>query len=201
MKKTFSTFTLIACSLLLSACNNKPADVAIDRGNPERLVDMSSEAVTLSLGSKKSLTKLSNMVAKDAPARAELSCSLKNINCSQAKEILERHSIPVRIVGEKNNNVILSYERTVVRDCNPRYADNMYDDSRNNHPAFGCAVAGNMVQMVSDRKQFTSPALLDFPDAAKGEQTYQSYMKPAAKSSSASSGASNSSSSATPPAQ
>lgn len=193
MKKTISTLTLITCSLFIAACANT-ADVALDRGNPERLIDVSSEAVTLSLSSKTSLTKLSSVIAKDAPARAELSCSLKNINCSQAKEILERRSIPVRIVGEKNNNVILSYERTVVRDCNPRYADNMYDDSRNIPSAFGCAVAGNMVQMVSNKKEFTNPSLMDLPDAEKGTQTYKSYLKPAAKSSNSSSGASSSSS-------
>jgi hypothetical protein len=50
-----------------------------------------------------------------------------------------------------------------------------------NHPSFGCAVAGNAVQMVSDKRQFTNPGLLDFPDAEKAEMNYKNYLKPSDK--------------------
>lgn len=181
MKILSNKFYLPACLLLaVSACNQPAPPVYVNSGDPERLIDLSSEATTFGLSSKSSLTKLTKSVNKDRPSSAELKCSLKNTRCAQAKEILERRSIPINLSTEKNNTVVLAYERTVVRDCNPRYADNMQGSRSFNHPAFGCATAGNMVQMVSDKKQFTNHNLLDLPDAKKAVQSYDGYQKPSA---------------------
>ena len=164
--------------LSLSACDQPAPSAYVNSGDPERLIDVSSEKLTFGLSAKESLAKLNKLVIQDRPSSAELKCSLKNIRCNQAKEILERRSIPVILSNDKNNTVVLLYGRSIVRDCNPRYGDNMMDDRSYNHPSFGCAIAGNMVQMVSDKKQFTSHNLLDLPDAQKAVQSYEAYQKP-----------------------
>jgi type IV pilus biogenesis protein CpaD/CtpE len=69
----------------------------------------------------------------------------------------------------------------VVRDCNPHYIDNMSGSRSYNHSAFGCSVASNTIKMVSNKKQFTNPALMDFPDAEKYNQSYSDYLKPSVK--------------------
>ncbi len=167
---------LLVCLLFLSACDY-PAPEYVSSGDPERLIDRSVETVTFGLNSKKSLTKLSEMVREDRPSSADLGCSLKNARCAQAKEIFERNGVPIRLTGEQTNNVVLSYERVVARDCNPHFIDNMSGSRSFNHPSFGCAVAANIVQMVSDKHQFTNPNLLDLQDAEKANQSYRAYMQ------------------------
>ncbi len=176
MKQSLIKYSLIACVAALSACDY-PAPEYPNPGNPEALLDLSSETVTVGMGGKKALSRLSSMIGDDRPSGAELKCSLKSANCAQAKEILESKSVPVHIGSEKSNNVVLVYERVVARDCNPHFIDNMSGSRSYNHPAFGCAVAANIVQMVTDRHQFTNPDLLDYPDAEKANQSYNGYLK------------------------
>ncbi|MEQ1789705.1 MAG: hypothetical protein ABL857_04600 [Rickettsiales bacterium] len=172
---------LVACLILLSACNEKPAPEYPNSGDPERLLDFSLETVTFGLDTKKSLTRLSEVVAQDRPTSAELRCSLWESNCAQAREIFERNSVPISLSGEKTNDVMLSYERVVARDCESHFIDNMRGGRSFNHPSFGCATAGNIVQMVGDKRQFTSPSLLGFSDAEKQNQSYREYSKPSSK--------------------
>lgn len=174
-------YSLLICLLSISACTEPYNEVAVDPGNPERLIDKSAETVTFGLKAKNSVTKLSDMVRQDRPSSAELRCSLSNPRCTQAKEIFERNGIQVNLGGEQNNSVVLSYNRVMVRDCDQRYVDNMSGNRSLNHPAFGCSIAGNMVQMVSDKSQFTNPSLTDLPDAEKANQAYGDYLKPSAK--------------------
>lgn len=166
--------------ILLSACD-KPAPEYINSGDPERLLDISSETVSLGIDSKRSLTKLSKIIAKDRPSSVELRCSLTNARCAQAKEIFERQSIPVSISDEEAGVVVLSYNKVVAKDCQQHFVDNMSGSRSFNHPAFGCSVAGNIVQMATDKKQFSDPSLLDLPDAEKANQSYNNYLKPSAK--------------------
>ena len=176
----FQKYGFAACFLLLAACD-KPAPEYVNSGDPERLLIYSSETVILDLDSKKSLTKLSELVVRDRPVMAELGCSLVKSRCAQAKEIFERNGVPLRFASEKNNNVKLSYDRVIARDCEQHFIDNMSGSRSFTHPAFGCAIAGNMVQMVSDKRQFANPDLLDFPDAEKLNQSYRDYLKPSYK--------------------
>lgn len=174
MKQHISKFTFLACLLSLSACGStQPSEFSVDRGAPERLIDTSSEVSTFSLTSKNSLSKLSKALSGEPVSKAVLKCSLTSSKCAQAKEMLERRSIPFKVSAEKGNAVLLTYEKVVVRDCNPRFADNTKDSSRNNHPAFGCAVSANIVQSVTDKKDFTNPSLLDYPDAEKAVSSYR----------------------------
>ena len=174
-------YSLLACLVLVVACDRTPNEVYPNSGDPEGLIDSSSETVTFGLKAKSSLTKLSEMIREDRPSSVELRCSLKSTRCAQAKEIFERNGIQINLTSEQSNSVLLSYERVMVRDCNPHFIDNMSGSRSFNHPSFGCAVAGNMVQMVSDKQQFTNPSLLDFPDAEKASQSYSDYLKPSSK--------------------
>ncbi len=184
LKNISKTSVLLSSLLFIAACNGTPSDPSVNAGDPERLIDSSSETVTLGLSGKNSLSKLASALSKDAPARAELKCSLKDAKCAQAKEMFDRRSVPITIASEASNSITLFYERTVVRDCDPKYLDNMNFHRSYNHPAFGCAISGNMMQMVSDKRQFTSPALLDLPDAEKSVQSYGKYLKPTERKSS-----------------
>ncbi len=180
MKQSFKKFGLLACLILVAACDRTPNEVYVDRGDPERLIDHSSETVTLSLKPKNALTKLAEMVAEDRPSSAQLKCSFKSARCTQAKEIFERNGVQINLTSEQSNRVVLHYERVVTRDCNPHFIDNMEGNRSFNHPSFGCAVSANMVQMVSDKHQFTNPALMDYPDAVKAEQNYRGYLQSSA---------------------
>lgn len=172
---------MFTCVAALSACDATPPHMTPNPGDPERLIDLSSETVTIGIASKNALTKLSDLVAQDQPASADLACSLKDTRCTQAKEIFDRHGIPVKLVSDKGDSVTLSYQRVVTRDCSTRYGDDMLNQRHSYiHSSLGCAVAGNTVQMVTDKRQFTNPSLLDFSDAEKGVQVYQNYMKPPA---------------------
>ncbi len=140
-------------------------------------MDVSLETTNVSLAKKNSVSNLSKMVSEYRPSSAELRCSLASTRCAQAKEILERNSIPFSVSGEKSNDVILSYKKVTARDCSTQYIDDMGGSGVENHPSFGCAVASNVVQMVSNKRQFTEPNLMDFPDAEKAAQSYGEYQK------------------------
>lgn len=197
MKRNMSKIYLLSCVALVSACSPRPLTPTPNAGDPERLIDLSSEVVTLSLASPNALSKLSNMISQDPPARATLSCSFKDTRCTQAKELFDRRGIPLKTTkNDKAATVELSYERVVTRDCNPRYTDDLGESVDATYPAFGCSVSGNIVQMVSDKKQFTNPSLLDFPDGEKAVQNYRKYLKPS--TSSESSGAMSSATGAPP---
>lgn len=165
---------------LASACSEIPPQAYHHRGDPEDLLDVSSEVITLNLASASSIRQLSSVVGKEAPTRAELSCSLQERLCSQAKALLERRNVPVRM-ADNDASVVLVYERVVARDCQQRYIDNSINPYNLNHPVYGCSVMGNTVQMVSDKQQFTDPALLDLQDAEKAQQVYGRYTRPSTK--------------------
>ncbi len=182
MKQSFmNKYSLLLCLLTITACTEPYNEVAVNAGDPERLIDKSAETVTFGLKAKNSVAKLSDMVKQDRPSSAELKCSLSNHRCAQAKEIFERNGIQINMASEQNGSVVLSYNRVMVRDCDQRYVDNMSGNRSINHPAFGCSIAGNMVQMVSDKSQFANPNLTDFVDGDKASQAYNEYLKPSSK--------------------
>lgn len=181
MTKKFKLCSTIAFLTVLSACTKPFTEQQIDRGAPRSLMDISSETVTLGLDGKKSLATLTKMVDANKPKGAELRCSLNSARCAQAKEIFERRAIPIYLTTESSDSVALLYERVIIRDCEQHFVDNMSGNRSLNHPAFGCATTGNIVQMVADKRQFTNPNLLDFPDAEKANQSYNNYLKPASK--------------------
>ncbi|MEZ5690157.1 MAG: hypothetical protein R3D71_00645 [Rickettsiales bacterium] len=177
-KNTLKIYGLLACVSILASCDVGGSEFQINRGDPERFLYNSSEEVTIGLDSANALSHITSIVDKDRPTGVELRCSIKDVRCAQAKEIIERRSIQIYLNNEWANSVVMLYNRNVVGDCEQRYVDNTRGSRSVNHPAFGCSVAGNIVQMVADKKQFTEPAILDLPDAEKANQSYSNYLRP-----------------------
>lgn len=172
------SFSLLASVLLLSACSEIPKEAYFNRGSPESLLDASSEIINIRLESDRSVDEVVDWVNKDQPTRAELYCLESDRTCGQARTALEQFGVPVSFMAAADNRVSLIYERVLARDCENRYIDNMVNPYNLNHPTFGCSIASNIVQHVSDKAQFTAPALMDPADAEKAAQVYDRYRQP-----------------------
>lgn len=177
MKRTRTSLCLLPC-LLITACNVPPG-AYYNRGDPENLIDVSTEVVHVNMVLNDDLKALEHILQDDPPTRAELGCAASDDVCAKAGRMLDKADIAASYVtGGDKEGVDLIYDRVVARDCENRYIDN----SSNNHnlppPTFGCSITSNMVQMVTDKQQFTNPNLTDYPDAEKAVQAYEHYRNP-----------------------
>ena len=153
-------------ALLLSACGQPPRDSAYqNRGTPESLLDISSEVVSLNVASPADMADLTTWIGRDQPTRAELNCDANEKYCRDAETLLRKKNVPVTRGTQGAQAVTLVYARVVARDCDQRFRDNVHNFYNTNHAAFGCSVAANMVQHVTDKREFTNPSLLDDPSA------------------------------------
>ncbi len=175
MKKQITT---LALSLLCFSCSQIPPEAYFDRGTPESLLDVSSEVVNLSVATDGAVNELSDWLNRDQPSRAELYCMDADPRCAAAQEVLDLYGVETMYVAAADNTVSLVYERVLARDCENRFIDNHINPYHLNHPTFGCSIAANMVQMVSDKHQFVRPNLLDKPDANRAVRDYQEYLNP-----------------------
>lgn len=171
MKKTHVLLLLLA-----GACSRIPGETYFNRGSPESLLDVSSEVVNMNMASTASYEELAALVAKDPPTRVQINCRVEDTTCTKAHHLFESHSIPLETGGPEG--VTLVYERVIARDCENRYIDNSINPYNLHPPTFGCSIAANMVQMVSNKKQFTNPSLMDYPDADKAVINYRVYLSP-----------------------
>ena len=163
--------------LTATACSEIPSEAYYQRGTPESLLDVSSEIVNLSIASEPALDELAEWINSDQPTRAELYCMDGDQRCAAAQEILDLYGVPAYYVPAQDTTVTLVYERVIARDCESRFIDNSVNPYHLNHPTFGCSIAGNIVQMVSDKQQFVSPNLLDYGDGRKAVQVYRNYLE------------------------
>jgi type IV pilus biogenesis protein CpaD/CtpE len=173
MKRIPSSFALIVL-IGLTACMEQPDSAYFNRGGPESLLDVSSEVVNLNIGSAAEVKSLASWVQQDVPTRAELYCNALEARCKQARQALELKGVPVMVVSSPTNTATLVYERILARDCNQRYIDQTPNHANAPHPAFGCSVAANMVQHVSDKQQFINPEIMDLPSADRPARMYRS---------------------------
>jgi hypothetical protein len=169
---------ILLASLLAAGCKDIPKEAYFSRGAPESLLDVSSEVVNVQLGEPDSVDQLTQWVNQDQPTRAELYCLQDEKVCKQAGKVLEKFGVPILYVSAADNNVALVYERILARDCENRYIDNRINPYELPHPTFGCSIASNMVQHVSDKRQFVSPALMDYGDGAKAVQYQDAFQQP-----------------------
>lgn len=160
---------------LLSACSFIPDEAYTQRGSPESLLDVSSEIVTVELLSETSIDEVADWVEVDQPTRAEIYCVEGDILCDGVEEIFTVFGVEYEWVPSSVSEINLVYERVIAHDCENRYIDNRVNPYHLNHPTFGCSTASNMVQMVSDRRQFVSPSLLDFYDGQTAIKNIQAY--------------------------
>ena len=180
MKKQYA---FLAVALLAQACGPIPPEEAYyNRGTPESLLDVSSEVVNVALESRSSVQEVADWVNQDQPTRAEVYCMEGDPLCDEAMDVLGQFGVPVSYVASADNAISLVYERILAHDCENRYVNNNGAHDANyynlNHSSFGCSVASNMVQAVSDRQQFVSPVLLGYQDGEKAAQTYRRYLQP-----------------------
>jgi hypothetical protein len=180
MNKKLHTLFAIACStvLLSSACTKLPPESYYERGQPESLLDESAEVVNFDLIGPESLDELLVWINEDQPTRAELYCQDGDLLCLESYELLEQFNIPVMYVSSGDNVATLVYERVIARDCENRYIDNSVNPYNLPHPTYGCSVAANMVQMVTDKRQFTSPPLLDYIDGESVSESMRGFRTP-----------------------
>lgn len=170
----------LALSLLvaLTACNPPPSSAFMNRGGPESLLDVSSEVVNLSVAGRQEVTELGNWIANDQPTRAELFCNPMAANCKEAQRALQNKHVETNLTASPNNTVTLIYERILARDCNQRYIDNGFSLYNELPPAVGCSLAANMVQQVSDKREFVNPSLAEDPSAVGAVNTYRGAYAP-----------------------
>ncbi len=167
---------LVSMVVALAACT-PPKDSDFFNRGPESLLDVSSEVVNLGIENPAKLNDLSNWIRKDKPTRAELYCVASDARCKQAEKLLKSQFVATAVIPSADNSVALIYERILARDCNQRFIDNSLDQHNAPHPAFGCALSANMVQQVSNKREFVNPNLSDIPPAAGAVAAYNRAYK------------------------
>jgi type IV pilus biogenesis protein CpaD/CtpE len=176
MNKKNTCVLLSALVVSLGGCaKDIPSQAYANRGSAESLLDVSSEIVTVDLSGDESLAELTKWVEGDQPTRAEILCAEGDVRCDQAEQTLSLYNVKSEWLPSQTSEVNLIYERVIARDCENRYIDNRINPYHFNHPAFGCSVASNMVQMVADRQQFTNPSLLGLYDGSTAYKNIKNY--------------------------
>jgi hypothetical protein len=171
-------FFVLLCSvssLYLSACTEIPVEAYANRGVPESLLDVSSETVSVELSSEASLDELQEWVESDQPTRAIIYCAEGDVLCDSAEQSLDVYGVEYEWMVADYSEVALIYERVIAHDCENRFIDNRINPYNLNHPSFGCSVASNMVQMVTNRQEFVSPQLLGFVDGRSAAKSMRAH--------------------------
>ncbi len=156
-------------------CSKIPTEAYNNRGNPESLLDVSSETVTVELGSPSSIDEIKEWVESDQPSSAIIYCVEGDLLCDSAEETLDLYGIEHEWIASDYSEISLVYERVIARDCQNSYIDNRINPYNLNHPTFGCSMASNMVQMVTNRNEFVNPDLLGFMDSRSAAKSMRGY--------------------------
>lgn len=172
MKKLLASF--LACSFI-SGCSSIPPEAYTTPGKPESLLDVSSEIVNLNIDSGFAVDELTHWINQDQPSRAEIYCMEGTPSCQHTLDVVDLYGVPYQLVPSQDNMITLVYERVLARDCDNRFIDNTVNPYNLHHPAFGCSIAVNTVQMATDKQQFVRPNIMDLPDAKKSTQAYYNY--------------------------
>jgi hypothetical protein len=169
---------IIVLSAIVAACESAPPEAYFNRGSPESLLDLSTEVVNVKITSPTAIQQMINTLNKRQPTRADVKCNESDSLCKESMHVLKQFAVPTRYTPSNRGSVALIYERTLVRNCQNRYIDNTTEAGNFqelNYPTLGCSVAINIVQSVSDKKQFTNPSLMGPADAAKPLQAINNY--------------------------
>lgn len=177
-QRNTKTILSFAYLMLVGACTVQPPEAYFNRGGPESLMDQSSEVVTFDVNTDTGVSDMTNWINQDQPSRAELSCDQASAGCNQAQQALNQFGVPVVFAPSAENTVTLYYDRVVARDCENRFIDNSINPYNLNYPTHGCSIASNMVQQITDKRQITSPTLLDYQDGERIERAMDGYKQP-----------------------
>lgn len=164
-----------AMVVVLAACSVVPEESYSSRAQPESLLDISVEQVTVPLDNAQGIDDLIAWLDQSQPTQATLQCaSGSDMLCINAQRILSDFAVPIsEQASAGGSQVVLIYEKLMARDCDQRYVDRVHNPYNINHEAFGCSVAANMVQMVSDKRQFVNPRLLGYTDGSTAGKVYR----------------------------
>ena len=172
--------TVILSSILsigLTSCTEVPHKAFSNPGDPQNLLEVTTEELTVDLAQRNSFQNLSMLIDRKDPSNATVYCSNPFI-CNRASEVLDQYNVPYDIVRGGGNKVTLEVSNIVARDCDNRFISNHTNPYNLNHPSFGCSTAVNEVQMVSDKRQIVDPLLLGKYDGEKATQNYDKYLQP-----------------------
>ncbi|TAE34530.1 MAG: hypothetical protein EAZ74_02870 [Alphaproteobacteria bacterium] len=176
MIKKVSSYIVPLSILFFAGCSEIPISAYANRGTPESLLDVSSEVVTVQLSSPDSAMEIQEWIESDQPTRAEVHCTEANAAaCDTAEQSLQLYGVDYERIPSDVDELNLIYERVVANDCENRYIANRINPYNLHHPHYGCSIASNMVQMVSDRRQFVNPSLLGFVDGMQAVQDVGKY--------------------------
>lgn len=176
MKKFRLAALTLSSMAALFACSEIPKEAYFHRGEPELLLETQEKMATFEIDSKESLKDIVAWSRKAKPTEATLRCRPKSKLCGKLEQLLSKEGIPVNYTaGASSNEVTFLFERSAVRKCENRYVDNSINPYHLNHPAFGCTIASNIAQMVTDKSQFTNPATGGDSDARKAIQATDNY--------------------------
>jgi hypothetical protein len=165
-------------SVFITSCTNTPKEAYFKRGEPESLIDQSSEAIHLRVDSPANIQDMIDVINKDQPTRAELKCNASSVLCRDAKKVLNQFKIKTTQRPSQSQTVSLYYERVLARDCQNRFIHLRGNENNLQSPTIGCSVSANMLQMVSNKKQFLNPSIMSKGDSSKPIQAITNYSKP-----------------------
>lgn len=155
-------YSLLVASLAVVSCASHSPRTPVAA---EGLLNISTEKVSFSIQNTATLTQIEKWIQYDYPTAAELSCEDDLYSCEQAKEMLEDYDILYRKIDPTTptNRMALIYDRITASDC-------ATED-------LGCSVTANSLQMTSDYRQYTHPALSDSPSAARAVDDIQYFRR------------------------
>jgi hypothetical protein len=159
---------------VVQSCSQIPAEAGFTRGQPESLLSVNSESISIDLGQRNAISQLVNYINND-PTRAVLTCS-NSIMCSRAESLLSSYGVAYEVQSGAGNSVEIVYDRVSARDCDNKFVSNHNNPYNLSHTTFGCSSAMNQAMMVRDKRQFTDPLVLGPYDGFKAAQNYDSYL-------------------------
>jgi hypothetical protein len=173
MNKISVAIFVLLCGLIQS-CSQIPAEAGFTRGQPESLLSVNSESISIDLGQRNALAQVVNYLNNE-PSRAVLTCS-NNLICSRVETILSSYGIAYEVQSGAGNSVEVVFDKILARDCDNKFVSNHNNPYNLNHPTYGCSTAMNQAMMVRDKRQFTDPLVLGPYDGFKASQNYDSYL-------------------------
>ncbi len=162
--------------LLISACSEIPPQAYYNAGDPEIQLDYKNEKISLPITDSRSVKELRSMLSKERPTYAEFACFARSPVCRDAERALKDAGVEIRN-SASGSGVSLIYKKVVARDCDQSFLTNHVNPYNLNHQAYGCSIRGNMLQMVSDREQFTNPKMMGNSSGEKAVQAMDNYRK------------------------
>lgn len=170
----------LGCILgLVAACSPLPAKHYRSPGQPESLLDKTSEKVSFGLKTKTFEKDLTSWLDKDQPTRAMVACNDTTQGCKQSKRILKSFNVPFESVAptKQGEAVTLIYDRLNTRKCQNQFISNHHNFRNTNHPSFGCSVSTNSLLMINEVEQLVNPPLSGMQDAEKAVNKIDHYRK------------------------